>query len=227
MATVTRVPTSSLTAPVVTALPVAAAIGVFGVIYGATAPAVLGAPMTLASSVLMFSGVAQFTIVGLLQADGTVVGVVLAVALLGLRHVPLAAVLRPRLPEGRGRRAGLALVLVDETVGLSLASARPVAHTMAVSGVLLYLAWLLGTGIGLLGADLVGVVPVASVVFLTLFVGLAATTCRDRADARRALVAGMGCVALLLVVPGVEVIGVLVVATGAAALAARAGEEAR
>lgn len=194
------------------ALPVAAAIGVFGVIYGATAPAVLGTPMTLASSVLMFSGVAQFAIVGLLETGASVTGVVVAVALLGLRHVPLAAVLRPRLPADRGRRAGLALLLVDETVGLALASPRSVARTVVVAGGLLYGAWVLGTVLGVLGADLVAVASLASVVFVTLFVGLTALTCRGRADVVRAVVTGMVAVVLLLVVPGVGVAGVMAVA---------------
>jgi predicted branched-subunit amino acid permease len=198
----------------VDALPVATAIGVFGVIYGATASSVLGDAMTVASSLLMFSGAAQFTTVALVGAGATSVGVLVAVALLSLRHVPLAAVVLPRLASGRRRRALLALVLLDETAGLAVASSRPAPRTMAVVGAAAYAAWVAGTAAGVLGADLMAVAPLAEVVFVILFIGLAALTCRSRRDAGTALAAAALTVPLLLVAPAAGALGAIAVAVG-------------
>jgi predicted branched-subunit amino acid permease len=206
----------------VDALPVAAAIGAFGVIYGATASTVMAPGMTVASSALLFSGVVQFTTVGLLAAGTTPTAVLLAVAVLNLRHLPLAAIVLPRLGPGRLRRALLALVLLDESAGLAVASPRPAARTLAVVGGAAYAAWVGGTVAGVLGADLVAAAPLASVVFVILFIGLATLTCRSAGDVRRALGAA-GLTALVLVAwPGAGAAGALLVAVGCAATVWRA-----
>jgi predicted branched-subunit amino acid permease len=201
----------------VDALPVAGAIGVFGVIYGATAAAVIGPGMTVVSSLLLFSGAAQFTMVGLLDTGAAPLAVAVAVGVLALRHLPLAAIVLPRLDIGRARRSVLALVLIDETTGLAVASRRPAARTMAVVGGAAYGAWVVGTVAGVLGADLVAVAPLAGVVFVILFIGLSALTCRARPDVVRAVVAATATTAVLVVAPGVGALGAVVVAVGCAA----------
>ncbi|WP_258725616.1 AzlC family ABC transporter permease [Cellulomonas sp. NS3] len=202
-------------------LPVAAAIGVFGVIYGATAAPLLGTGTTLASSVLLFSGAAQFTMVGLVQAGASPEGVLVAVAALGLRHVPLAAVVLPRLRAGRARRGLLALVLLDETAGLAVARDRPAARTLVVVGLGAYAAWVAGTTAGALGADLLGAEQAAGVVFVILFVGLAALTCRSRADVLRAATAAIATGAAALAVPQSGAFAAVVVAGACAATVRR------
>lgn len=205
-------------APVVLdALPVAGAIGVFGVIYGATAATVIGADKTVVSSLLLFSGAAQFAMVGLVDAGATSAGILVAVAVLGLRHVPLAAVLLPRLRGGRRSRALYALVLLDETAGLAVAAERPAGTTMVVVGVAAYVAWVTGTVAGVLGADLLAAAPLASVVFVILFVGLSALTCRSAADAGRAVAAGVLTVVLLVALPAAGALGAILVALVTAA----------
>ncbi|HEY8340722.1 MAG TPA: AzlC family ABC transporter permease [Egibacteraceae bacterium] len=203
------------------AIPVAAAIGVFGVVYGATAAAVIGPGMAVTSSLLLFSGAAQYTMVGLVDAGAAPTAVLLAVALLGLRHLPLAAVVLPRLDLSRGARALLGLVLLDETAGLALASPRPPARTMAVVGAAAYAAWVGGTLAGVLGADLLAAASVAEVVFVVLFVGLAALTCRAPADAARAAAAAAGSALLLLALPSAGALGAIAVAVACAATVAR------
>lgn len=202
---------------VVEAVPVAVAIGVFGVIYGATASTVIGQEMTVASSLLMFSGAAQFTAVGLLETGAAPLAVLLAVSVLALRHLPLAAVVLPRLDVARRRRMLLSLVLLDETAGLAVASTRPAARTMAVVGAAAYLSWVAGTVAGALGANLLAAAPLASVVFVILFIGLSALTCRSAADAVRAAAAAGLTGALLVVFPSVGTLGAMVVAGGCAA----------
>jgi predicted branched-subunit amino acid permease len=201
----------------VDALPVAAAIGVFGVIYGATASTVISPGMTVVSSLLLFSGAAQFTMVGLTDAGATSAAILAAVTVLSLRHLPLAAVVLPRLHADRPRRALLALVLLDETAGLAVASERPAARTMAVVGAAAYLAWVAGTVAGVLGADLLAAAPLASVVFVILFIGLSALTCRSGADALRAFAAAAATAMLLAAIPSVGALGAVLVAIGCAA----------
>ena len=219
-ATVTGVQASSRWSTVIDVLPVAAAIGVFGVIYGATASTVIGHQMTVASSLLIFSGAAQFTMVGLVDAGAGAVAILLAVSVLALRHLPLAAVVLPRLDGGRPRRVLLALVLLDETAGLAVASTRPAAQTMAVVGAAAYLCWVGGTVAGVLGADLLAAAPLASVVFVILFIGLSALTCRSVGDVGRAAAAAALTWPLLALLPSVGALGAIVVAVGCAATVA-------
>ncbi len=214
---------TTYTPALVDAVPVAAAIGVFGVIYGATASTVMSPGMTVTSSLLLFSGAAQFTMVGLVDAGAAPAGVVLAVAVLGLRHLPLAAVVLPRLHVGRPRRALLALGLLDETAGLTIASERPAALTIAVAGAAAYGAWVVGTVAGVLGADLMGLAPLAGVVFVILFIGLSALTCRSAADARRAAAAATITSTVLLALPAAGALGAVVVALACAATVERGG----
>jgi hypothetical protein len=54
-----------------------------------------------------------------------------------------------------------------------------------------------------------------------LFVGLAAVTARARADATRAVVAGIAAVVLVLAVPGAGVLGGIAVAVAVAAIGPR------
>jgi predicted branched-subunit amino acid permease len=201
----------------VDAAPVVAAIAVFGVIYGATASTVISPGMTVASSLLLFSGAAQFTMVGLVDAGATPAAFLLAVTVLGLRHLALAAVVLPRLSVDRPRRALLALTLLDETTGLAVASERSAARTMAVVGAAAYTAWVGGTVAGVLGANLVAAAPLASVVFVILFVGLSALTCRSPADAGRAVAAAAITATLLIILPSVGALGAILVAFGFAA----------
>lgn len=103
------------------------AIGAFGVVYGAAAVPVLGVPATIASSALVFSGAAQFAMIGLLASGAGTAATLGTVAILAARHLPFGAILRPRLPGlSRWSRAGLGWFLIDEAAGLALAQ-RPIA----------------------------------------------------------------------------------------------------
>lgn len=202
-------------------LPIAAAIGVFGAVYGAAARPVLGPGLTVLASVVIFSGAAQFTMIALLAAGAAPAGVLVGVATLALRHLPLGAVLRPRLAAARPRRALVSWFLIDETTGLALTRDEPVERTLATAGGLAYLAWIVGTVAGVAGASFATVEPLADALFPVLFVGLAALTARTRPDAMRALLAGGAAVALLVVWPGAGALGAIgvaiVVAAGVAA----------
>lgn len=199
------------------ALPVAAAIGVFGVVYGAAAGPVLGPALTVVSSVVTFSGAAQFTLVALLAAGAAPAGVLGAVGMLALRHIPLGAVLRSRMTAGRRTRTVLSWFLIDETTGLALSRAEPPERTMAITGAFAYVAWLAGTITGVIGgsaaAHSVGAIePLAAAVFPVLFIGLAALTASARSDAARAAIAGGASVGLLMIWPDAGALGAVAAA---------------
>ncbi len=179
----------------VAAAPVAAAISVFGTIYGASARAVASPAEIIASSVLVFSGAVQFTFVGLLLAGAPTVAILATAAMLNARHLLLGAALRGKLRKSRPKRALLAWWLIDETAGLALAPDASAARVLLMSGVLCYSAWVVGTGIGVLGASLAPLEGLAAAVFPVLFVGLAALSVVDRDGALRA---GAAAVASLL-----------------------------
>jgi branched chain amino acid efflux pump len=184
-------------------LPATAAIAVFGTLYGAGARPIMGVPLTLASSILIFSGSLQFAIVALLAAGAAAPALLLTACTLNLRHLVMGAVLRPRIGGSPWRRAGLAFFLLDETFGFAVAAGdaaeraassggftptrETAERTLLVSGVACHLAWQIGTIVGLLGAGLPAIAGVAGAIFPVLFIGLAALACRTRGHALRAL----------------------------------------
>ncbi len=194
------------------ALPVAAAIGVFGVIYGAAATQVMGPTMTVVSSAIVFSGAAQFTMVGLVAAGAGPVGVLGAVLALGMRHLALGAVLRPRITASRPRRGLLSWFLIDETTGLALALDQTPERTLVVGGAMAYAAWVAGTIAGAAGGEFAAIEPLAAALFPVLFIGLAALTATTRSDAGRALASGGLTVLTLAVWPSAGAVVPLAVA---------------
>lgn len=179
--------------------PAAAAIAVFGVLYGAAARPLIGPELTLLSSLIIFSGATQFTVIGLLAAGAAAPAVLATAAILNFRHLMMGAVLRSSLGPSRLKRALLAWFLLDESFGFTMLAAERVApgperievaeRTLLVTGLCCYAAWLVGTGLGILGAGLPGLEGVAAAVFPVLFIALAALTARTRSVAIRAVAA--------------------------------------
>ncbi|MGH9116388.1 MAG: AzlC family ABC transporter permease [Acidimicrobiales bacterium] len=191
-------PLGSARSPIV---PIAGAIGVFGVVYGAAAGPLLGWPLTLASSAVMFSGAAQFSMVGLLGAGASPWAVLWAIGVLNLRHLVLGAAIRPGLAGGRIRRAVAAWFVIDETVGLALA--RDGGSTVLVrAGTWCYGAWVAGTALGLAGGTVVGLEALAGSVFPVLFIALASIMVRGAGQLVRTAVAAGLTLLLLVAWPG-------------------------
>lgn len=199
---------------VATALPAAAAIVVFGAVFGAAARPLVGAPLTLLASALIFSGALQFAVLGLVGAGAAAPALLATGAALNVRHVVLGAVLRNALQEPAPRRAGLAWFLVDETFGFALAAGKDAGRTLLVTGVMCYSAWQLGTAIGVLGAGLPGLDGIATAVFPVLFIGLAALAATDLDLAGRAVAGAVLTAALVYSAPGLR--GVAPVVAGIA-----------
>lgn len=212
------------------AVPAVAAVAVFGMLYGAAARPLLGVPLTLASSLFIFSGALQFALLGLLTAGAAAPALLLTAATLNLRHLVLGAVLRSRIGGSRRRRALLGFFLVDETFGFAIAASdaaerdgRPAVpaaeRTLLASGIACHLAWQAGTLIGVLGAGLPGIERAAGAVFPVLFIGLAALACRTRSHVVRAVAAAALTLAWALALPDLRALapvvgGVLVALPG-------------
>jgi predicted branched-subunit amino acid permease len=180
----------------------ATAILVFGIIYGSLARPLIGAPATMISSLLIFSGSVQFTIAALLGA-GAGPGALIAGALtLNLRNLVLGAVLRPRIDLGPLKRGALGWFLTDEAAGLALASGKHAARTLLIAGAIFHVSWQVGTLLGILGASVESISDAAGAVFPVLFIGLAAVSCSSRSIAARAVMAATIAGASAILWPG-------------------------
>lgn len=199
-----------------TLIPIWAAILVFGVVYGAAAQPLFGTPLTLFSSVVVFSGTVQFTMVALLAAAASPFAILWAVFVVNIRNVALGGAVRPHLRSGLGARFGLSWFLIDETVGLALVDPEAADRVLMLSGIGAYLAWIAGTVLGALGGATFGLESLAASVFPVLFIGLAALMIRDRDGVVRSVAGGMVTLVLLLVWPALAglapVVGGLLVA---------------
>lgn len=186
------------------AAPLAAAIGVFGVIFGAAARTQMDAWLVLAMSLLIFSGSLQFAVLGLIVSGAGPLAIIITALGLNARHVVMGAILRHRLEVGRWRSLIVGWFMIDESFGLALAARRRVAFVLLLSGAIFFVAWQVGTLIGVLGAQAVALSGLATAVFPVLFIGLAALTARSRAAAARAIAAALIVVAGALLVPQVH-----------------------
>jgi predicted branched-subunit amino acid permease len=199
-----------------TILPVAVAIGVFGMVYGAAAQPLFGSVLTLTSSLIIFSGTVQFTMVGLAAVGTGPVAILWAVFVVNVRNLALGGAIRPHLASKGAKRLLLSWFLIDETVGLSLASPGQADRILLRAGIWSYGGWVLGTAIGVAGGASLGLEGLASVVFPVLFIGLAALMVRTRGALYRALAGAAVTLGLLLAWPGLAglapVIGGLVAA---------------
>lgn len=200
----------------VAVLPIALAIAVFGTIFGAMSRPVLGPGLTIAASALIWSGVVQFSVVGLLMAGASPTAVLVTALAVNVRNPLLGAILRPHLRTTPLRRAVLSWFLIDETVGLALASPERVEQTLAVSGVVCYLSWLAGTVVGVGGGALAELQPVAEAVFPALFVGLAALAASTRDLVIRSLAAAALTLAIAYLVPALRGVGPVLAALAVA-----------
>ena len=187
-------------------IPVAVAIGVFGMVYGAAASAEWGPEMAVAVSVLVFSGATQFATLGLAASGAGSIAIVVTVLALNARNLVLGAALRPRVEGGTVRRAVLSWFLIDESFGLAMASRGRAAQVLLLAGVTCYLAWVGGTVLGVIGARLAPLEGLAGAVFPVLFIGLAAIVAVGRHSVWRAAAAGLAvaCLAFAITDPTVH-----------------------
>lgn len=194
-----------------------------GFAYGVLAKnAGLSTANTLAMSVFVFAGSAQFIAVGLLAAGASLAGIVLTTFVVNLRHLLFSAALSPSLGAWRRRDLSLlAFELTDETFALHAGALGegPLsrAETLAV-GVMAQAAWVLGSALGAVaGASVGDVRPIALDFALpAMFIALLAGQARTRRHLAVALFSGI--LSTVLALWGVDRFGVLAATLAGAAL---------
>ena len=139
------------------ALALGAAVGVFGVSFGALAVTAGLSPLQAqALSLLMFTGGSQYALVGVLAAGGAAASALAVAWLLGARNT-LYAVGVADLVGLRDRRRGplLGQLVIDETVAMAtLHDDRALArHAFWVTGAAVYGFWNVGTLVGALAVQ--------------------------------------------------------------------------
>jgi predicted branched-subunit amino acid permease len=135
------------------ALALATAIGVVGASFGALAAAA-GVPpaLTVALSLLVFAGGAQFLVVAVVATGGSIAAAVAAGLLLNARHLPFGLAVGDTVGRGWAARLVGAHLLIDENVAFTRARpAGPRARSAYwLCGTLLFTAWNVGTVVGML-----------------------------------------------------------------------------
>ncbi len=172
-----------------------------GLSFGTVAVATgLSVAKTVAMSLLLYSGGAQFLVLAAAAGGAGPVAMIVGGLVLNARHLPYGLVLADVLSGSKWRRLLGAHLMTDEATAFTRAQPDR-AHArlaFAVAGVLLFLAWNLGTVIGALGGNLLGDPDALGVdaAFPAALLALVAPALRDRLD-RRVAVAG-ATVALVL-----------------------------
>jgi predicted branched-subunit amino acid permease len=195
-------------------------VAVFGAAYGVFAVDVGFSPLlAVFSSMIIVSGAAQFTMVGLLTAGA--VPVLVAVTGLGLRHLPMSAKLADLIgPQPLATRLRLAWVLVDETFGLtfraSYSGVEDIVVYKSAADLMLYSTWIVSTSIGAwfggsVDPEAIGI----AVLFPLLFLGLAFPMFHVRRDW---IVAGASVAATLIATVTLPAAWQITAAASAAAL---------
>ncbi len=163
MTGVTRGRGAAFAAGVRDELPLLVGVAPFGVSFGAYAVASgVAAPLAQAMSVIIFGGASQFVAVQAFATGAPAAVVVLAVALVNLRHLLYGAALAPHLTTTpRGWRAALAYLMTDEAYVVTArhfegrGAGRHGRWYMFGAGLALWTCWQLTTAAGLLIGDAV------------------------------------------------------------------------
>lgn len=169
---------------------------------------------TTAMSATTFAGSAQFGLVTVLDAGGTLAAALLAAIVLNARYLAYGIAIAPSLPRATSRRLGVAALLADESWALSyVGGGRYEPLRLVGASLALFVAWVGGTFIGALAGDALGD-PKAfglDAVFPAVFLALLAPHLRGWAG----LVAATACLTLALtplVPPGLPILGAMLLA---------------
>jgi 4-azaleucine resistance transporter AzlC len=200
------------------ALPLAVAVLGFGASFGVLARAAgMGGLAPLVMSATTFAGSAQFAATSILGAGGGVAAAITAAVLLNARYAPIGVSVAPYLEGPWWERFLHAQLVVDESWAIaSEGHGRFNTKVLVGAGVTLYLAWVIGTALGLAFGNLIGD-PARwglDAAFPALFLALLVPQLRDR-DAKVAAVLGA---AIALALTPFTPAGVPIIAASAACL---------
>lgn len=135
-------------------LPISVFVVVFGIAFGlAAAQTGLNHGMVLLMSALVFAGTAQFAVLELWGQHVPVVPLIVTVFAINARHLLMGATLYPWLRKlPRTKRYGVMLFISDANWAMSMQAFNSSRRGMGLllgGGIALWLAWALGTWLGL------------------------------------------------------------------------------
>ena len=139
-------------------MPLSVAVGGFGVSFGVLARAAgMGIAAPIVMSATTFGGSAQFAAASILDAGGTAATAVVAAVLLNARYGPIGVSVAPSLTGSRLSRFLHAQLMVDESWAIaSEGGGRFDPRVLVGAGLTLYVAWIVGTVLGVLFGDVLG-----------------------------------------------------------------------
>ncbi len=203
----------------ITAVPLAIAVGLFGVSFGALSVSAggIGALPAIIMSAVTFAGSAQFAVASVVAGGGQPIAAIAAALLLNARYLPIGVSVAPFLSGGPLRRFIQAQLVVDESWAIAAdGNGRFDAQRLIGAGIVLWLAWLVGTVIGVIGGEALGD-PAAlglDAAFPALFLALLVQQLANRQAVIAALLGAAIAIALVPFAPA----GVPIIAAAAAAL---------
>lgn len=184
------------------AVPLAVAVFGFAVSFGIVAQSAgIDWWPALLMSATTFAGSAQFAAASVIDSGGGVAAATIAAILLNSRYLPMGISLAPAMTGGAVRRFMPSLLVCDESWAVSHVGKGLFSRSRLIgSGLLIWAAWVGGTAVGMLGADMLGdpetlgLDVAAPAIFLALLVGQV----RER---RAVLAAVLGALIALLLAP--------------------------
>jgi predicted branched-subunit amino acid permease len=199
-------------------IPYAGASALLAISFGVLAEPLMGPVAPIVMSALVFAGSAQFAAAAVLAAGGGAVAAVAAGILLNLRYAPMGIALAPSLHGGALRRAATGQAMIDFSwAAASRGGGRFEPPFMLGATVPSYPCWVGGTAIGVLAGDSIGD-PAAlglDAIFPAFFLCLLVEG--ELRPGPPAVVAGLGSLIALVLIPFTPA-GVPVIAASAAAL---------
>ena len=203
----------------VTAFPVGVAVGLFGVSFGVLSATTggMGALPAIVMSATTFAGSAQFAAASVIAGGGQPIAAIAAALLLNARYLPIGVSVAPFLRGGRLSRFGQAQLVVDESWAIAARGEGQFdPHRLIGAGSVLWLAWVVGTIVGVLGGEALGD-PAAlglDAAFPALFLALL----MPQLGGRRAVVAALLGAGIAIALVPFTPAGVPIIAAAAAAL---------
>ncbi len=203
----------------VTALPLAVAVGLFGVSFGvlSVTSGGMGALPAIVMSGTTFAGSAQFAAAAILAGGGQPIAAVAAALLLNARYLPIGVSVAASLTGGPARRFLKSQLVIDESWAIaSQGKGEFDPGRLIGAGIVLWLAWVGGTIVGVLGGEALGDPATLGLdaAFPALFLALLVPQLMGSRAVMAAVLGGTIAVALTPFTPP----GVPIIAAAAAAL---------
>ena len=202
----------------ITALPLAVAVGLFGVSFGVLSATSggMGALPAIVMSLTTFAGSAQFAAAAILASGGQPVAAIAAALLLNARYLPIGVSVARLLTGGLAVRFLKSQLVVDESWAIAAQGDGDFdAGRLIGAGIVLWLAWVAGTIVGVVGGEALGD-PTAlglDAAFPALFLALLVSQLRSSTAVAAAVLGGLIALALTPFTPP----GVPIIAAAAAA----------